>query len=283
MRNSRRIEPRYITSESRITSRGHWLESLDVKSITDCRKPKKISDTRRAESHLHSTGGETVGKLRLENTHFGFGQVLTWLGEPGADELLGITAECQALQGVVAVRPLKASSFMLTSVTDSLAVPGGTLSTGEGAAVVPGGSTTQPPVPGNWGLKTTNANVKPHHKRLVGPHKSLSTPENQTPRTSVKTGHSRAREVPEPPPTWLRQSTESPRVLTHRVAAGYRRSQSLYPPGRSRATKVPESPPIWLQQGTGSPRVHNHLVAAGHQRSQSIYPPGCSRAPEVPE
>ena len=76
----------------------HWMEALGVKSVTASKELTNLEEIKRSfprvpdqainrpvgeagillsmsERHLHGSGGEAVGRLRLEHTPFGCGRL----------------------------------------------------------------------------------------------------------------------------------------------------------------------------------------------------------------
>ena len=115
----------------------HWVEAVGVQSITDSHPVPNTQEEATAafpdipaealqrpvgravflvsmtERHLHATGGEAVGKLRLDNTPFGCGVVLTGLGEQEAQQGPILSAECCSLQAACAVQTVAGKAFHL--------------------------------------------------------------------------------------------------------------------------------------------------------------------------
>ena len=107
----------------------HWMEALGVNSIPAIRELANLEEVKQAfpripdqavyqqvgeaeillsmsERHLHSSGGEAVGRLRLEHTPIGCGRVLTGLGKAQVERGSELLAECWSLQAALAAKPL---------------------------------------------------------------------------------------------------------------------------------------------------------------------------------
>jgi hypothetical protein len=112
----------------------HAMECIGVEDITEAHEVGDKAELRRVfpeateealerpvgmagvllsmtEKHLHAGGGRRVGRLALQKTPLGCGEVLTGVGAFGASKWSRLSGECRSLQGAEASLPAQGSVF----------------------------------------------------------------------------------------------------------------------------------------------------------------------------